>query len=580
MLRRIGVGGLLLTALAGCGGDGPVALLRGASELDGCPDVSALLARVVGIGGANGTPASTIDPATGALSLAPLEGVTVLPSEALCVQLTAAGARFLVVPQYASEGRQRTSVGFVLTAEGIDAASADVALPAISGNVGTLQHQLDMTLRRRERELKAPRTMHRAPLGAAPSLQVSTFDSLRDFRVLGDLNANTFKTSSARLKYTGDFILLYLDTLAPPGFTDAALAEFGRLFDNPLFAITMQAFGGVSDIDNNGRVIVLLTQHVNALTAASECLTSGYVTGYFYGFDLVNTGANSNRGEIFYGLVPDPNGVVSCAHSVAEVGRVVPATFVHELQHMISFNEHVLVRGGQSEVVWLNESLSHISEELASRYYEDKYPPPLGRTSPDQLFPDSSQGFIVGNLLNANRYLEQTERHSVTTFEDFGTLAERGAGWLFVRYLADQKGADILRRLVQTNLTGVRNVETQAGEGFGPLFGGFSIAIWTDSLPGIPRTQIPLRYRFTSRNLRQIYARLNQTGAIARAYPVNLELLSAGRPVTETMFPGTMDLFQIDAAPSAAAIELQLDPQSASFPVSLNPQLGIFRLPD
>jgi hypothetical protein len=40
---------------------------------------------------------------------------------------------------------------------------------------------------------------------------------------------------------------------------------------------------------------------------------------------------------------------------VVEVQAFVPITFIHEFQHMISFNQHVLVRGGDGEVLWLNE---------------------------------------------------------------------------------------------------------------------------------------------------------------------------------------------------------------------------------
>ena len=578
MLERIAAGGALFMALAGCGGDGPVALLRGGS-VEECPDPSVLLQRVVGISGPNGTPSSTVDAGSGTLTLAPLEGVTVSSSEAFCVRLGGAGAKYLIVPQYANEGRERKSIGFVLTAQGVSELASDVLSQSMVGST-SLQHRLDLTLRELERELTASSGAAGTSRQGDLSLQVSSFDSIRNFRVLGDLDASTFKTSTARLKYTGENILLYVDTLAPGGFTDTELAQFGQLFDDPLFDITVQAFGNTSDIDSNGRVIVLLTPLVNALTPANECSTKGFVTGYFYGFDLVSTGPNSNRGEIFYALVPDPQAKFSCAHSVTEVTRIVPATFVHELQHMISFNHHVLIRGGTSEVAWLNEGLSHISEELASRYYEEKYPPPLGRTNPEQLFPDSSQGFIVGNLLNAYRYLESTERHSVTTFESFGTLEERGAAWLFLRYLGDQKGDAIFGKLVQTSSTGVRNVEAQAGEPFPRLFGGFSTAVWTDSLPGVPRDRIPLAYRFTTRNLRQIYARLQQTGAVSRAYPVTLEALSESRPASEGMLPGTMDLFQLQAAPSSAAVEVRLESQSAAFPASLNPQLGIFRLPD
>ena len=41
---------------------------------------------------------------------------------------------------------------------------------------------------------------------------------------------------------------------------------------------------------------------------------------------------------------------------------------VHELQHLINFNEHVLVRRGEAEVTWLNEGLSHIEDLVAGQF--------------------------------------------------------------------------------------------------------------------------------------------------------------------------------------------------------------------
>jgi len=86
---------------------------------------------------------------------------------------------------------------------------------------------------------------------------------------------------------------------------------------------------------------------VNELVAAVDC-PKGYVAGYFFGADIDPFwGPKFNNGEIFYALVPDPVPTLkSCAHPVTEVKRLVPVTFIHEFQHMISYNHHVLKGGG------------------------------------------------------------------------------------------------------------------------------------------------------------------------------------------------------------------------------------------
>ncbi len=46
------------------------------------------------------------------------------------------------------------------------------------------------------------------------------------------------------------------------------------LFDQELYAVATRAFGVESDVDRNGRVTILMTPIVNALTPTEECDTS------------------------------------------------------------------------------------------------------------------------------------------------------------------------------------------------------------------------------------------------------------------------------------------------------------------
>ena len=196
---------------------------------------------------------------------------------------------------------------------------------------------------------------------------------LRPFTVLANNEGTAFTRVGGRLAYAGSSVLVYLDTLAAAnGFTTAQLQAFGQLFDQTLYPIDTAAFGPPSDIDGNGRVIMLMTPAVNALTPAAECQTQGFVAGFFEEEDLGggSSDPNSNDGEIFYSMAPDPSGVSSCAHSVADVGADVPSTFMHELQHLISYSQHAVIHGGQPEYGWLDEGLSIVAEELGSLFYE------------------------------------------------------------------------------------------------------------------------------------------------------------------------------------------------------------------
>jgi hypothetical protein len=398
--------------------------------------------------------------------------------------------------------------------------------------------------------------------------------STRGFRVLARLDGTEFGSATARLRFAGANILLYEDIGAPSPLADTTAAALGALFDRTLYPIDVAAFGSESDVDANGRVIVLMSPLVNALTPAAQCTAAGYVPGFFYGVDLDARNRNSNRAEVFYAIVPDPRGERSCPHRLDEVLGALPATFLHEFQHMISFNQHVLVRRGEAEATWLNEGLSHMAEELGARHFDARYPAPAGRATALQLLPDSALPFLRANLENASLFLSTTPQRSVVAFQQFGTLEERGAAWLFVRWLGAQKGERVYSRLVQSGLRGGRNVEAAAGEPFPALFGDFALALYADSIPGVPRAAVSPRYQLGGRPLRELLA-----GAGARpVYPLDVRAnLSPGAAFSGTMVQATATYLQL-VVPRGGVTVRFTGPNGAPLPGALAPQLGVLRI--
>ena len=569
---RVLVGALSAVTLAAC-----------SSERVAGPDGSLTKCGANAVFGTFGEGASPIDVSAGnlsamtrsaarasALSVAPLSGAVVsYPGPS--AQFNDTAARYLVVPQYPVQGSAPDSTPFRLTA-GSGAIAVAPSFIETEGGQATSQGTFDMRLRRIEATLPADAQLSTGPMRAAAAAP----DSVRNFYVLGNLETNCFVQTQARLKYTGARVYVYEDTGVPSGFSASEYAKFGTLFDDVLYPIDTAAFGFPSDVDGNGHIIVLLSQKINQLTSRADCQASGaYVAGSFFGYDLTN-GAGSNRSEVFYSVAPDSTAQFSCAHRRSQVETQTPTTFIHEFQHMISYNQHVLMRKGASEVTWLNEGLSHIAEELGSKYYETKYPAPSGRTVATQLFPDSSQGFITPNLRNAYFYLLAPRHKSVTTFAALGTLEERGAAWLFLRWLGDQKGDQIYKQLVETSKRGTDNVTTAAGEPFPALFGDFGIAAYTDSIDGVPRTAVPVRYRFTSRNTRQIFARLFPT----RPNPISTTQLGCAGAASQTMLQGTSTYFLTGGTAGCSGTSVNMTAADGSaLPSSLLPQLAIFRLP-
>ena len=327
---------------------------------------------------------------------------------------------------------------------------------------------------------------------------------------------------------------------------------------------------------------MLLSPGVNALTPRSQCATQGFVAGYFFGTDLASTGVNSNQGEVFYAVVPDPNGTVSCAHSVTGLLNAVPATFLHELQHLINFSQHVVLHGGQPEEGWLDEGLSIRAEELGSQYFESKYPAPSGRTSPTQLFPDSSQGFVSGFLFDSYSFLLRPDTASISLHTDADDgFSWRGGDWLLIHWLGDVKGTSFYTGLEESRSVGIANIAAAAGESFDTLFGDFSVSLWTDSIVGIPRSSIPARDRFQTRNLRQIYQRVFDTGGGSRAYPVTVTPLGTTVPATGSMVPGSMSFYSLDLSGTSGVTAIRFTtPAGLPLTAGLHPQVSVFRLPN
>lgn len=341
-------------------------------------------------------------------------------------------------------------------------------LPPRDTRILDAQSHWDRTLRELESELFGP---DRAEPATAPSTRAAparvppavgarrTFDVYR-----GD---GDFASVSAVARYVGSQVALFVDEAAPAGgFTPAELAAFAARFDDVIHPVVTGAYGATSDLDANQRVIVLFTPVVNELTPRGA---SGFVGGFFYGIDLLPERQGSNAAEVFYSIVPDPDGIHSTARSKQTVLDVTPAILAHEFQHMVHFNERMLrLQASATEAVWLSEGLAQMAEELVARAYAG------GGDG------TSAELFRAGARLRAQRYLVGTDSVALIISTGQGSLAERGAGVLFTMYLQDRFGADLPGRLSRTTSTGVANVEAVTGETWAGLLADWWSAMLLD----------------------------------------------------------------------------------------------------
>lgn len=417
-------------------------------------------------------------------------------SDSGCVRFAANGGvdsmEYLLVPQSAAGVSGEVSP-FQLTGGAITvAAGAALATRApLPGGHGAVAEQFDATLRGMARAKAYPVNVR----SATAAVQAAGPTSVRSFTLCGNLSCSSFKTVTASQRVLGAHVAIYVDTMAPAAGLDSAdLDSLSQILDSRLFPLDTTTFGSVSDIDANGVVIVLMTGAVNALVSRAQCHADGYVAGFFFGGDLDPAFASQfNHGEIYYSIVADPDSTLSCAHSRDEVKQSTPVTFTHEFQHMISFVQHVLVRGGDPEEGWLDEGLSKYAEELGGRSYLPGDPGTFSQ-------------YLIGDVFDAYQYLNATGNSPLLIPADTGSLAEVGASWLFVRYLVDQFGDSLPRKLHETSLVGAANVTAQTGESFETLVERWALANWVSDLPGFTA---PAELHYSSWHFRNTFGSLN-----------------------------------------------------------------------
>jgi hypothetical protein len=540
------------------------------------PGTVQIRARVAGAesNAVSGTYASNLAPATlGVGEYASLDPGQ-LPS---CITFPMAGAdtiEYLVAPQSVS-GLPGVSSPYRIAGD-----SVVVGAPQRTARAGPtplpFAARFHDELRRQEAEAAL------RPRAALPAVQLAPAEAptvqvgdVRSFKVCNNIDngcspVSDFATVSARAEYVGAHAALFVDQAAPAGgFTTADYQSLGALFDADLYGVATTAFGAESDVDENGVVIVLFTPEVNRLTPTEQCATS-VITGYFFGIDIdpaFQTDQRSNRGEVFYAIAPDPTGTVTCSVSTDGVRRLVPVTFIHEFQHMISYYQHVLVRNGASEILWLNEGLSHIAEELAGLYFETK--------GQDTLL----SRFAIGDLYNGYLYLSNPGAEFTVPLTGTGTLEQRGAAWLFLRWVLDQYGPGVTRRLVESSMVGASNVATAVGVPFDRLLAQWFLANWVSDLPGFTA---PARLRYTTWKFRTIYASLNQQ--LASRFPNPFPIVPPEESPLTVQLDGTLragsgEYLRLLQAPGERGFTLRLtQPDGAALPASVVGRLNVIRV--
>ena len=529
------------------------------------------LAAAAGCGGPGGEPVVDCDEVV-PTALSPGQLALVDASETACLRLAeagAGGADYLYVAYSAAgtETRDGTSAEYQLTGTGT-APPAALARPAPQGARfhPTRAQQFHDRLRALGRDLARGRAGPRVSARKAPSAKAlppvpgeeRTFNVLRSAEVSGT-DPDDYVQVAGTARYVGTRAAIFLDDAAPAqgGYTQADLDAIGRLFDDYLHPIGENAFGSETDVNDDGVILVLLTDRVTRLVG---CGGGSVVVGLFFAVDLFEDHVGSNNAEIFYGLTPD----AECGVDRAFATERLPAVFIHEFQHMINYGQKVLLRDGDAEDTWLDEGLSGFAEELSARLVPD-----------DRCLDDDCvTQFHRDNLINAYDYLsQQGSAYLIGPRRPPLPLTQYGATWLFVRWLSDHfaddptLGADLTRGLVQTTRTGAENVASATGVPFDRLIGEWQLANYLEGHPDFDDLTAGTRFGYTGWNLRDIFASFNQQDPeqFPGAYPLEPESYTGDDYLrTGVLRAGSGQHLLVEQPASGATVDLRITDPGAT----------------
>jgi hypothetical protein len=372
-----------------------------------------------------------------------------------------------------------------------------------------------------------------APTGAPTFAVVPGLGDTLRFNVNANDACSNAKYRGAVVMAVSERAVIVADTSNPSGgFTQAEYAAFGATYDTLVYPTVASNFGTPSDIDDNGaRSVILFTRAVNELTPANS---QSFVGGFFFSRDLFPKVANdsmgacptSNEAEMFYMLVPDPNGEVNNNVRTKEfVAERTVGVLAHEFQHLINSSRRLFVvkAGGSSwiEETWLNEGLSHIAEELT--FYAATRFEPRQNIDIEDLRADSEafDRWVQYQWANFGRYIEYLKepgRQSALGFDaSDNDLATRGAIWAFLRYAADRKGQaepTLWKSMVDTDKSGLDNLNAAFNNQTFDWLRAWTTSVYTDD--AAPTTA---EYQQPSWNYRDIITSLRNANTGTLLYP-------------------------------------------------------------
>lgn len=269
---------------------------------------------------------------------------------------------------------------------------------------------------------------------------------------------------------------IYVDENDLERVSSRTLFDLLETFSKKIEPQARQMIGQARDVDGDGRFLIFLTGRLAHLSG-DRFAVDGFVrtadfrldlpTPYGNRADMVYLNAGLNRGAYLRTILAH-----EYAHAVLTTARISGARFSET----------------DEEESWLDEAIAHLFER-----WND--------------FSALNLDYRIDEFLNGpERYrLVVKDYLSADLFRSHGC---RGGSYLFLQFLADRYGRDMLRRLIESDLRGTECVEAAVGKSFSNLFREWTVDLAlnglepsADSASAIGIRSINLRDRFGERPL-------------------------------------------------------------------------------
>jgi hypothetical protein len=262
----------------------------------------------------------------------------------------------------------------------------------------------------------------------------------------------------------GEHCRIYLDGQVSEGEAREGVDALLEAFEQKIYPAATQAFGAPPALP----VSIVLSPQVSALGKTA-------VQAYFARRDMhprvsgIASRVHSNQRPVLY----------VDSYALAPERRLnLLATVAHEFQHLINYGAK-LKANVAGEQRFLDEALAMYSSEVCG------YGPTVAS----------------GMYQHVAAYLQRPYKYSLTDWTGNPGAQGYGIGYLFIAYLADRFGPELIRELVDSPVLGKNNLDValmRRGSSYKQAFGDWAVVLATD---GFIQTGDP-RFSYHERRLR------------------------------------------------------------------------------